>query len=252
MKIGCKVGCACIVLVGVAALAPAAAAPAATATDLLPDLGLAQLSNIQSQKTSDGRRLLRYTAELVNVGVGAFEVTGRRATPSGDMSVTQRIYNDTGSYRDVATTATMYWAGDGHNHWHTRDLETAELDRLDNGVKVGTLVKHGFCFYDTASYNLSLPGAPQSKVYTGCGYDAAALTVTTGLSVGWGDVYYYTLPDQYIDITGLSPGRYRLKSEADKTNWFVESSESNNATWVDLELKAKGNGIRILSYGPHA
>ena len=31
----------------------------------------------------------------------------------------------------------MFWAGDGH-HWHVNDLVTTELDRADNGVKVGT------------------------------------------------------------------------------------------------------------------
>jgi len=32
----------------------------------------------------------------------------------------------------------MYFAGDGHTHWHVRDLETYELIRSDNGSKVGT------------------------------------------------------------------------------------------------------------------
>ena len=36
-----------------------------------------------------------------------------------------------------------------------------------------------------------------------------------GLSVGWGDTYPLTLPDQYIDITAVTPGRYRLNVTAD-------------------------------------
>ena len=63
----------------------------------------------------------------------------------------------------------MYFAGDGHNHWHVRDLETEKLIRLDNGAKVGTSAKHGFCFFDNVRYRLTLAGAPQSARYTGCG-----------------------------------------------------------------------------------
>jgi subtilase family serine protease len=37
-------------------------------------------------------------------------------------------------------------------------------------------------------------------------------------------------PDQYIDITGLKSGRYRLQATADASNWFTESNESNNTT----------------------
>ncbi len=56
-----------------------------------------------------------------------------------------------------------------------------------------------------------MTGAPESAVYTGCGYQSA-LSVTMGLSIGWGDAYYSTLPDQYIDITGLSSGPARPSS----------------------------------------
>jgi hypothetical protein len=65
-----------------------------------------------------------------------------------------------------------------------------------------------------------------------------------------GDTYRYSLRDQYIDVTGLGPGRYRLLATADFNNWFLESDETNNATWVDIQLRGKGNSIKILGYGP--
>jgi hypothetical protein len=226
------------------------AASSAAAADRLPDLGMARLADIRGDK-SDGRYLLRYTTVIVNVGAGAFELKGQRgSTGDAEMSVSQRIYDDAGGSRLVPTNATMYFAGDGHLHWHVRDLETSELIRVDSGAKVGTAAKHGFCFFDNSPYRLSLPRAPQSAVYTGCG-TASSLTVTMGLSVGWGDVYRWSLPDQYIDITGLTAGRYRLLVTADAANWFVESSNSNNATWVDLQLKGNARP-RVLAYGPAA
>jgi hypothetical protein len=240
----------CAAVAGGCALIAAGAAPAAFAADRLPDLGMARLSDIKTEK-SNGRRLLRYTTVIVNVGSGPFEARGRRSSTSeSEMSVTQRIYNDAGGYRDVSTPARMFFAGDGHTHWHVRDLETSELVRQDNGSKVGTGAKRGFCFFDNVRYRLGLQGAPQNPVYTGCG-GSTSLAVTMGVSIGWGDAYYWNLPDQFIDISGLGAGRYRLLVTADAQRRFIESNPGNNKTWVDLQLRGNGNA-HVLSYGPAA
>ncbi len=100
-------------------------APAKAATDSLPDLRMAKLQNLYIQKTTDGRKLLRFDSIVVNVGAGKMEVRGQRPdTSTSTMRVTQRIYNDAGGYRDRSTRGVMYYAGDGHTHWHLRDLET--------------------------------------------------------------------------------------------------------------------------------
>jgi hypothetical protein len=152
--------------------------------------------------------------------------------------------------------ASLTFGGDGHNHWHVNALEQYELRRLDNGVKVGTSAKSGFCFFDTGPYRLSLPGAPASGVYTGVGCGTAtSLQVTMGVSIGWGDTYGWTLPDQFIDVTNLASGKYRLHAEADALGWFQETSRLNNVTWVDLALTTNRKGstkVRILDYGPSA
>jgi hypothetical protein len=70
------------------------------------------------------------------------------------------------------------------------------------------------------------------------------------LSVGWGDRYGPNLPDQYIDITGLTSGRYRLIAIADASDWFVESNNRNNVSWINIQLK--GNSVKIVRYGPSA
>jgi hypothetical protein len=223
----------------------------ATAADRPADLGMAQLRQLTIDRTSDGRRLLRFTATILNVGFGPFELHGQRPdTLNPDMTVSQRIFDDAGGSRNIPTTAVMYYAGDGHNHWHVRDLARYELVRLDNGVKVGTGAKRGFCFFDNYRSTTGLPGAPQSPVYVSCGTNPAALAVTMGLSIGWGDTYNYTLSGQYIDITALAAGRYRLLATADADNWFVEGSETNNATWVDIQLRGHG-AVKILAYGPY-
>jgi hypothetical protein len=221
----------------------------ASAADRLPDLAMMKLRDLNIENTPDGRRLLRFTTIIINIGVGKFELWGQRANTSEPlMSVSQRIFDDAGGYRDRPTNAVMYYAGDGHTHWHVKNLENYALIRLDNGAKVGTGAKRGFCFFDNYIYNLTYAGAPQSPFYKGCGKSPGALgPLRTGLSVGWGDSYGWRLPDQFIDITGLTSGQYRLRAIADYNRWFTESIETNNSTTVDIRLQ--GNSITILGYG---
>jgi hypothetical protein len=216
-----------------AVLAGAVPMPARAAADLLPDLAMAPLRDVRLQ-VANGRRLLRFTAEIINVGAGPFELHGARSPTEDDMtSVTQRVYDDAGGWRERATVATMFFAGDGHLHWHVRNLERYELQPLDSQHTLGAGAKSGFCFSDTERYAPQLPASPAARQYASCGRPGD-LSVTMGLSVGWGDVYDWTLPDQYIDVTDLPPGRYRLSAVADPDGWFLEADAANNATTLDI------------------
>ena len=214
-------------------------------TDVRPDLRMARLQDLQIQSTSDGRKLLRFDSMIVNVGAGRFEAGGSRSSTSTPMTVTQRIFNGQGGYRDLPTTARMYFAGDGHTHWHLRDLERYELIRLDNGKNVGTGEKHGFCFFDNYPF-----GSTRAAYYKGCGNNPDALQVRMGLSRGWGDIYQSSIVDQYIDITGLTSGNYKLRATADADNWFSEANNTNNFTWVNIQIS--GDSVRVKRYGPSA
>ena len=240
-----------LLAVTVAVMAVGATPSVASAHDVLPDLGMAPLKDFRVEKSAS-RTLLRYSAIVVNVGAARFQLDGTRTSTSGsDMEVVQRIVDSSGGYNVRQTPARMYFAGDGHTHWHVADLEQSVLERLDNGVKVGSGAKHGFCFYDNYAFRLNLLGAPSSPFYTTCGQNPSASAQSMGLSVGSGDIYGYHLVDQWIDITGLSAGRYRLTTTADAQNYYVESNESNNMTWVELQLKPKGSP-RVVQYGPSA
>jgi hypothetical protein len=219
--------------------------PVEAATDRLPDLGMAKLNNIQIENTND-QLLLRFDTVIVNIGAGSFELRGSRPDTSTDMTkVIQRIYDDAGGYRNRKTTAQMYWSGDGHNHWHVRDLEEYELIRLDNGKKVGTGAKQGFCFRDNYEF-----GSTHGAYYTSCGHDPDALKVRMGLSRGWGDIYSWKTVGQYIDITNLKSGSYRLQAIADAGGWFEEEKEDNNFTWADIQIT--GSKVSVKTYGPSA
>lgn len=241
------------VLASVVALSPGQ--PAAAATPQVPDLGMARLTDLNVTTTPTGRALLRFSATIVNVGDGRFELVATRPDTASPFAVAQRVHQSDGSSTDRPVPAQMVFAGDGHTHWHVRNLESYVVERLDNGVKVGTDAKGGFCFLDTDAYRLSLPGAPPAPVYSGSGCGTqSSLQLAMGLSVGWGDRYSWTLPDQYVDITGLANGKYRLRATADAMGWFSEVDELNNETWVDVQLSQRRGttSVKVLGYGPVA
>jgi len=222
--------------------------------DLLPDLGMAQLADIQIRNTGTEKQL-RFSTTIVNIGDGPFELTGRRPdTNTTEMSTTQRIYDSAGDYRDRSTAATFIYSGDGHDHWHVKDLEDYDLFQLDGSgnvvepAVVDQIEKIGFCFFDNTKY-----GSSEPEYYVGCeNGNPDALGVTMGLSRGWGDTYGANTVGQYLDITGLADGRYRLRvtadgDSADGFDRFLESDETNNTTWADLRIT--GDTVTVLQYG---
>ncbi len=238
--------------------------PAYAASDRLPDLGMERLQNLRIRNCTDtsqrdcqfvGQRQLRFDGIIVNVGAGAFEVQGSNRDSTGVLTkVTQHIFDDQGGYRSVDTkvgndgsTAQMYFAGDGHNHWHLRDLAEYELIPLpvENNGRVRTGEKRGFCFFDNYPF-----GSTQDRFYTSCGRNRDAQIRRMGISRGWGDRYGSSTFGQYIDITDASSGRYELRATADKHNWFLESDENNNFTWVEIQIS--GKSVSVIAYGPAA
>jgi hypothetical protein len=222
---------------------------------LLPDLQMTELREFFIAKPAGGRLDLRFTAEFVNTGAGTFEVHGDRSgASSSTMTTSQVVQQADGSTTEFPTSAIMIYRGDDHSHWHVKDFEAYEIVDLASNKTVVSSLKSGFCLWDNAKYDLELPGAPAAAKYYDCG-KAADLSVVMGVSVGWGDVYDWTLTNQYIDITGVKPGKYRLNATVDPAGWMAESNNDNNVTWVDLEFSPGEGGtlaVEVTGYGPSA
>lgn len=224
------------VVAAVLAVLPYAAAGGAV-EQRLPDLAMAPLRDFRLQVTPAQRRLLRFTAEIVNLGRGPFELSAQRASADEQTmtQVQQHVIDQAGNWRSVPVDTTMYFAGDGHLHWHVRDLEQYHLESIDDAATLGVSAKGGFCFSDNRLEQAALADTPPEPHYQSCGM-ASDLAVNMGLSVGWGDIYAADLPDQYIDITDIPPGNYRLRATADPNHLFVEQATENNATSIVLKL----------------
>jgi hypothetical protein len=226
----------------------------AVVTEQLPDLRMRRLTDFYIQKASNGDKRLRFTTKIANAGPGRFELHGYRPdTSTSRMNIRQRIYNTSGTYRRIEiprSSTYMFFAGDGHNHWHVHKLQRFEIRPIDASGKEGELkgtgAKTGFCFWDNTTYKLSLPGAPQNPYYTSCG-KRESVNVKMGLSVGWSDKYGATLAYQWIKINSLRDGNYRVRVIADPQNWFLETNDANNSTWTDIRLSSGGTKVTVIS-----
>jgi hypothetical protein len=226
---------------------PAGQTPVQGGSEAIPDLAMKQLSDFQIQ-TVNGRRMLRFTAMMVNVGDGHFEVRGSRPSTSAPMEVRQVIYETSSRSspisRQILTDAVGKWSGDGHNHWHVQ-----EMMRYDMWGSSGNLrgAKVGFCFLDSDPYNLGLPNAAGSSYYRGswCQTTPSALNNRMGISIGWGDEYEWYLAWQWVDITGWPGGTYTIRSKVDPYGFFLEENEGNNCTWARVSFGSTGTGVTL-------
>jgi hypothetical protein len=251
--------------------------PPEPSKDLLPDLAMGPITRVQifnAGTAPDTEKRLRFNTTVGNVGAGKLEVLGERPDASTpNMSTTQRIYDSAGGARDVSTDATLFFTNgnDAHTHWHVGDLEDYtlwELDANGNVVGQGPVVpdaeKIGFCLYDNEDWGGTAAGidpfyrqhvqdgtTPGPGPANSCAsFQPDALSVTMGFSRGWGESFNRSTNGQYVDVTGLPDGDYRLRTAVDQADWFLEEEEANNSTYVDVRIT--GDVVEVLREGPSA
>jgi hypothetical protein len=215
----------------------AAAPRARAATDLLPDLVAPAPTGPQLAPATlgDGQThlLLRFNGFIHNAGAGALEI--RASNPvNGVMTQSfQRIYRDDSSYHDDPSRHPQlrFEDTDGHDHWHLQNAARFSLWNESGTAEFARGAKVGFCLLDVD--RLEAIG-PATKVYSSnstqyCreGQPGAA-SVFEGISAGWQDVYNSKLPFQWVDVSGVAPGLFRLGAQVDPDNFVLESNEANN------------------------
>ena len=176
--------------------------------------------------TVPGHVLMRLSSATPNLGIGPVELIGTNTAPE----VYQRIYRGDGSYEDRLAGEFIFHPT--HNHLHFNNWLEYRLRSVLVDDAVGPIVAFGtkisFSVIDLDPYDLSIPDAAPASKYKGGFFQ--------GVSPGWMDVYHAELPDQWIDITGVAPGRYWLEEIVDPDNRIVESNEDNNMTRILIEL----------------
>ena len=137
-------------------------------------------------------------------------------------------------------SSTQFEWGDCHNHWHYDGYAKYDLFDIDGGfIPVG--FKNGFCVMD-------LECSDGGSFTYGCS--------TMGISAGCGDIYSSGLSCQWIDVTDVPDGQYRLVV---RVNWdyapdalgHYETNTDNNWGVVCIEIdRSAGYEVAIITDCP--
>ena len=153
------------------------------------------------------RYVIKFSTRIRNIGEADFVL----GDPSGDPS--------------------LFVIDPCHGHWHYREFIQYSLYNSDN-KQVLVAHKDGFCISDME--------CPKGVIgIYGCNY--------MGITPGCSDVYDATVPCQWVDITGLDTGVYKLsvvanwRKEADKYGHVEHRFDNNTAVvWFRLDIDASG------------
>jgi hypothetical protein len=219
-----------------------------------------------SEMVEDGAETcLRFDQIIANRGEGPVEIawdvpTG--STPDADappFPVSQRIYESDGAFTDRPGGTVSYHAV--HGHYHYSSFANALLWRSDRrGAKLGNTPlkashKVSFCMADIRIDAWGEKGDGPRKYYApDCLFPSASDGVTDqyrqGINNGWADVYDWYIPDQYIEVTGVPSGYYRLEFCADPFNEIEEEREDNNCVVNHIRLSGmEGPDKRVQVLG---
>jgi hypothetical protein len=186
-----------------------------------------------------------FRSAVRNLGRGPLIVTGRRPGRATRTMTADQVIERTDAPHAVveAVGRLRYVRSPDHEHWHHLGFERYELRRATGPAALVSDRKTGFCLGDR--YRVrggKLRARPPSAVYTGrCGLESNhLLTLTEGISVGYGDDYEPTLEGQSLRLTGLRGGRYVLVHRVNVERALRESNYDNNASSMLVELRWRG------------
>ncbi len=209
-----------------------------------------------SEMAEDGAQTcLRFDQIIANVGRGAIEIAYQvpaGATPDTDVPfpVSQRVYESDGAFTERPAGTVNYHAA--HGHYHYSSFANALLWSSDSrgsklgGGPVASAHKVSFCMADIRIDRWAEKGdGPRTYYAPDCLFPQTSDGVTDeyrqGISRGWADVYDWYIPDQYIEVTGIADGYYRLEFCADPFNEIEEENEDNNCIVNHILLTGMGS-----------
>ena len=130
-----------------------------------------------------------------------------------------------------------------HAHFHYKDLVSFTLYDA-NGRQVGRSLKESFCLGDDDYFGFGTSGPNGPRPYVGqpgCNVPAQlkpSVAVEEGISSGWGDVYTWDTPGQFIDISSAPPGIYKLVERTNPSNSILVAGPSQTCAVTTLRLSA--------------
>ena len=218
----------------------------ASAAELLPDIDPTAPTGLRIGADGSGGFQLSYDATFDNFGAGPLRIDAHRPNTSGRMVADQVITRSDGSTElNPRVGELRFVESEDHRHWHFFRFMRYELVRAADGAVVAPDRKTGFCIGDRYNTDprVRLPGEPPMPGVFDvppnndwCAQnDPDRLTLTMGLSVGYGDNYLAYLDGQSIEVSDVPEGSYYLVHRVEAA--VRESDYSNNAASVLLRLR---------------
>jgi hypothetical protein len=147
------------------------------------------------------RRVLRFSVEAINQGQATLTVPPPEERP------------------DLFLFSTC------HGHYHFGGFATYELlDDADHVVVTGR--KQAYCMEDTVQVAQG-PEVGCSKIHD---------CYNQGIQAGWSDLYGNTLDCQWLDITDVTPGEYRLRVSLNPSHELQEVTFDNNTATIPVTI----------------
>jgi len=211
-------------------------------------------------------RCLRFTSEVDNVGLGTLQLQVPWIAASGPssgfvpgMCEAQQVVTYTDGSTSSRPAGTCEWHAT-HAHFHYRDYVEFSLHAVNPdgtvGKEVAASLKESFCLADDGYFGFGTAGPNGPRRYVGqpdCNVPGTPPTpspdlwVNMGNSPGWGDIYTWDTPDQYIDISTTPPGTYDIQSRANPAGALLLAGDAHSCGATRIALTA--DSVRVLRTG---
>ena len=234
------------------------------------------LDNLQVTRLNNPTlRCLRFTTDIQNVGAGPLtaQIPAAGAGSNGQVAVgyvpggcnaTQLVSRPSGP--PVARPAGACEFHVEHAHFHYNNLLLYALYQAGPGTtlghQVGVSQKESFCLSDDDYFGFGSATTNGPRVNVGqpdCnlprqasapqpGQAGSGTFVSEGITPGWGDVYTWDTPDQYIDVTHVPSGTYDVVEETNPAGAMLVAGPAQTCSLTKVHLTAgpQSDTVQVL------
>ena len=217
------------------------------------------------------RRCLRFSNDIHNVGAGPLRLRlslrdALGGIVGGPCEMSQVIDRTNGN--DLVRQAGPCIFHRAHAHFHYQGFASYALYAAPaaNAITppdmsrppVARAAKVGYCLIDVDFWgSLDHPTTiwPRQNSFPNCNVPTQGSVSTSsfqemGISRGWGDIYTWDLPGQFIDTTNVPDGAYDVVSIANPLCQLAEAATGKEMAVTRIRLQ--GDTVRVLgSFGPY-
>lgn len=215
-------------------------------------------------------RCLRFDNDIRNVGDGPLVLRFQYDADAfdGHCTMQQEVLSSSGTVTDRAAGPCVFHTQHGHFHYQNMgryQLYAVGPDGTAGSAPVAASNKVGFCTIDVDDYTFGLggdvqrprtysfptcniPNAYSTQLPTSTPYGPGGVPEYMGISPGWGDVYTWDLPQQYIDISHVPDGVYEVVSRSNPDGGILTSGRGEETGITCIRIT--GSKVDVLHQLP--